>query len=212
MLRDSGIIILLARSKHLYLEGDNILDDDGRSCFFNHLDRAIERAEDILLESLCQGEDVPFSSEIDQTLGFLGLLQPQHRQTLASLMQHRLFHKGDHVIRKGDPGQELFLVSHGRFTTAINLENADGSQHESRLATFGPGMCFGEIAFLSGQTRTANVTADQDGSCWVLLRKDFDHLRESDPTAATELMLALTRDLGQKLAITSYQLTLMEHY
>jgi glutaminase len=46
----------------------------------------------------------------------------------------------------------------------------------------------------------------------VLLREDFDVLRERDPKAAIELMLALTRDLGRKLAFSSYQLTLMEHF
>lgn len=54
--------------------------------------------------------------------------------------------------------------------------------------------------------------ADQDGSCRVLLREDSDALRERDPNAATELVLALTRELGHKLAINSYQLTLIDYY
>lgn len=213
ILMDSGTITLLARAKHLNLQaGDGPNGLHGISDSFDHLDRAIERAEDILLSSLSRDPVDSSAAEIDQNLGFLSLLQPQHRQTLASLMQRRVFQKGDQVIRMGDPGQELFLVGHGKFTTAINVEKADGSQFESRLATFGHGMCFGEIAFLSGQPRTANVTADQDGSCWVLLREDFDALRERDPKAAIELMLALTRDLGRKLAFSSYQLTLLEHF
>jgi len=44
----------------------------------------------------------------------------------------------------------------------------DGQRHQSRLATFGPGMCFGEIALLSGKPRMANGTANLPGSCWVL--------------------------------------------
>jgi CRP-like cAMP-binding protein len=67
------------------------------------------------------------------------------------------------------------------------------------------------IAFLSGTPRTANVTADLDGSCWVLERHDFDSLRQWEPDAVTDLLLALSRDLGTKLALTSYQLALMEH-
>jgi CRP-like cAMP-binding protein len=126
-------------------------------------------------------------------------------------MQHREYRCGDQVITKGDPGNELFLVCEGRFTTAIDLQTGCGAFQQSRLATFGPGMCFGEIAFLSGQPRTANVTADLDGSCWVLSRHNFDLLRQWEPDAVTELLLAITRDLGEKLAMTSYQLTLMEH-
>jgi hypothetical protein len=33
----------------------------------------------------------------------------------------------------------------------------DGSAGQSRLATFSPGMCFGEIGFLTGQPRSADV-------------------------------------------------------
>ncbi len=139
------------------------------------------------------------------------MLQPAHRQTLADLMQCRTFAKGDLVITKGDPGHELFLVREGRFTITVEMRGSDGQTYASRLATFEPGMCFGEIAFLSGAPRTANVTADLDGSCWVLERHDFDTLRQWEPDAVTELLLALTRDLGTKLALTSYQLTLMEH-
>jgi glutaminase len=212
-LRRRGVVVLMARARHLNLPRTlSVVGGVEEMPQFEQLDQALEWAEDLLLDST-NGEDGDplFSSEIDQTLGFLGMLQPAHRQTLADLMQCRSFAKGDHVIRKGDSGHELFLVREGRFTITIELRGSDGQTHESRLATFEPGMCFGEIAFLSGTPRTADVTADLDGSCWVLERHDFDNLRQWEPDAVTELLLALTRDLGTKLALTSYQLTLMEH-
>ncbi|MGB5240543.1 MAG: glutaminase, partial [Prochlorococcaceae cyanobacterium] len=212
-LRRRGVIVLLARARHLSLPHTlSVAGGVEEMPQFEQLDQALEWAEDLLLDST-KGEDrdPPFSSEIDQTLGFLGMLQPAHRQTLADLMHCRNFAKGDHVIKKGDSGHELFLVREGRFTITVELQGSDGQIYESRLATFEPGMCFGEIAFLSGTPRTADVTADLDGSCWVLERHDFDNLRQWEPDAVTELLLALTRDLGTKLALTSYQLTLMEH-
>lgn len=212
-LRRRGVIVLLARARHLSLPHTlSVAGGVEEMPQFEQLDQALEWAEDLLLDST-KGEDrdPPFSSEIDQTLGFLGMLQPAHRQTLADLMHCRNFAKGEYVIKKGDSGHELFLVREGRFTITVELRGSDGQIYESRLATFEPGMCFGEIAFLSGTPRTANVTADLDGSCWVLERHDFDNLRQWEPDAVTELLLALTRDLGTKLALTSYQLTLMEH-
>lgn len=212
-LRRSGVIVLLARAQHLDLPRTlSVASEEEEMPKFPQLDQALEWAEDLLLNSRGD-EDLtpPFTTEIDQTLGFLGMLQPGHRQTLADLMQCRTFAKDDLVIAKGDPGHELFLVREGRFTITVEMRGSDGQTHESRLATFEPGMCFGEISFLSGAPRTANVTADLDGSCWVLERHDFDTLRQWEPDAVTELLLALTRDLGTKLALTSYQLTLMEH-
>ncbi|EAQ76575.1 MULTISPECIES: glutaminase A [unclassified Synechococcus] len=212
-LRRRGVIVLMARGRHLSLPRTlSVAGGVEEMPQFDQLDQALECAEDLLLESRKDEDpDPPFSTEIDQTLGFLGMLQPTHRQTLADLMQCRNFAKGEHVVKKGDPGHELFLVREGRFTITVELRGSDGQTYASRLATFEPGMCFGEIAFLSGTPRTANVTADLDGSCWVLERHDFDNLRQWEPDAVTELLLALTRDLGTKLALTSYQLTLMEH-
>ncbi|MCP9824959.1 glutaminase A [Synechococcus sp. EJ6-Ellesmere] len=212
-LRRRGVIVLMARGRHLSLPRTlSVAGGEEEMPQFDHLDQALECAEDLLLESnKDEDPDPPFTTEIDQTLGFLGMLQPTHRQTLADLMQSRSFAKGEHVVKKGDPGHELFLVREGLFTITVELRGSDGQTYASRLATFEPGMCFGEIAFLSGTPRTANVTADLDGSCWVLERHDFDSLRQWEPDAVTDLLLALSRDLGTKLALTSYQLALMEH-
>jgi CRP-like cAMP-binding protein len=212
VLRRQGVAVLLARAQHLNLPSQASLTGDAEELLqFTQLDRAIEEAEDLLLNSLHDHEGHSLGFERDHTLGFLGMLQPSHRQTLLELMQCRNFARGEPVIIKGDPGTELFLVREGRFTTTLELRGSDGRVVESQLASFESGMCFGEIAFLSGLTRTASVTADLDGSCWVLNRTDFDALRQWEPDAAAELLLALTRDLGGKLALTSYQLTLMEH-
>ncbi len=213
--RAAGLEILLAHGDHLKLEapasaaeGTAILDPIPT---LETLDRAIEWAENRLLEGLRDAEDHSLAAEIDETLGFLDALQPAHRQSVAAVMELRPFHQGDFVIRKGDTGDELFLVKDGRFTTTIELVGQDGQRHQSRLATFGPGMCFGEIAFLSGKPRMANVTADLPGSCWVLTRSEFDRLQAGNPAATSELLLVLTTGLAQKLALANYQLTLMEN-
>ena len=79
------------------------------------------------------------------------------------------------------------------------------------MATFGPGICFGEIAFLSGQVRSARIQADVDSRCLVLTRQAFDRLAQDDPRVAAALLLALSCELGQKLAFTSQQLVQMQH-
>ena len=212
-LRRMGVIVLLSRSQHLGLPrtmGLGTAEEEMPQ--FEQLDLALEWAEDLLLDS-APGEcdPGPFRSEVDQNLDLLGRMQACHRQTLLGLMTCRTFVRGEPVIIKGDPGDALFLVREGRFTVSVELPGSDGGIHTSRLATFEPGTCFGEIAFLSGQPRTADVTADLDSSCWVLTRHDFDNLRQWEPDAVTELLLALTRDLGTKLAQTSHQLMVMEH-
>jgi glutaminase len=210
-LRCEGVMVLLVRCHHLGLEAEPVVGADDRPLTFLHLDQAIERAEDLLLDSMQPEKQGDNGAEPRNYGGFLELLDPIHHQTLFSISQLRVFSAGDHVITKGEPGDELFIVKSGRFTVTTQLQGKNGVLHESRLATFEPGMCFGEIAFLSKQMRSADVIADVAGSCWVLARAVFDQLRERDPGTVTDMLLALTGDLGTKLGVTSFQLMLMEY-
>ena len=72
-------------------------------------------------------------------------------------------------------------------------------------------MCFGEISFLSGRPRIADVVADEDSHCLELRREAFETLRHQDPEAAIQLLLVLSDELGGRLARTSGQLAVMEH-
>ena len=115
-------------------------------------------------------------------------------------------------LQQGSQGDELFLVRTGSYNIAIDLTSGDGLCQTTRLATFGPGTCFGEISFIAGTTRSADIVALEAGECWVLHRGAFDSLKRSSPDVVIALLQALTCDLGQKLAQTSIQLTQMEHY
>jgi len=111
---------------------------------------------------------------------------------------------GDFVIRRGDPGDELFLVRSGAFDIALEIKTGDGVCHPTRLATFG------EIGFVAQTPRTADTIATRPGECWVLHRSDFEALRASHPDVGIALLKALTCDIGAKLSQTSVQQTLME--
>ena len=65
--------------------------------------------------------------------------------------------KGETIIRQGAPGETLYIVLDGR--VRIETESAAGPVH---LAELGRGACIGEVSVLTGQPRTANVTAISD--------------------------------------------------
>jgi glutaminase len=146
----------------------------------------------------------------DSETALLRLLPREYRTLLLSRMTTRRYAPGEVVIRRGEPGDELFLVRSGRFTTSIDALSQEGRIQPNRLATFVPGMVFGEISFISGNFRTADVVAVDGGSCWVMDRRDFDVLKEQNPDVVIELLQALSFDLGRKLAHTNLQLTRCE--
>jgi glutaminase len=213
-LEDDGVEILLSRAGRLPLVSKPDWAITDRIDAYEHLDSALEAAEELLLSwydpQADGGADLGADDLGEQ--GFLAPLSEEHRRILVDRMVRRSFVAGDFVLRRGDPGDELFLVRTGSFDIALDIKTGDGVCHSTRLATFGPGLCFGEIGFVAQTPRTADIIATRPGECWVLHRSDFEALSVSHPDVVIALLKALTCDIGAKLSQTSVQLTLMEHY
>ncbi|WP_216920018.1 glutaminase A [Synechococcus sp. CCAP 1479/9] len=212
-LEDQGVEILLSRAGRLPLVSRAGWAITERIDAYEHLDSALEAAEELLLTWYAPAADGDNSADDDLAdQGVLAALGADHRRILAERLVRRSFMAGDFVIRRGDPGDELFLVRTGSFDIALDIKTGDGLSHSTRLATFGPGLCFGEIGFVAQTPRTADIIATRPGECWVLHRNAFDDLCASHPDVVIALLKALTCDIGAKLSQTSVQLTLMEHY
>ncbi|MCP9926419.1 glutaminase A [Cyanobium sp. CH-040] len=197
---------LLCRGEHLrefWPQGEGQLAKEGQ--YFGSLDRGLEAAEDMLLEALLReaGEQPPQTC----TVGLLELLPPQTRSQLEPLLERRSFAQGELVCRQGDAGDEVFLIESGLFSAVLGPPVAE---KPLRFATFSPSVSFGEMAFLTRSPRTADVVADEPGSCLVLTRSTFDRLEREQPQVVIDLLLALHQDLARKLGRTNQQLLLLE--
>ncbi|MGA8610198.1 MAG: cyclic nucleotide-binding domain-containing protein, partial [Xanthobacteraceae bacterium] len=74
------------------------------------------------------------------------------------------YEPGDIVIRQGDEGDELFLISEGE----VEVEREG---HE--VARLGPAEFFGESALISGEPRNATVVATTPLDTYVLEKDEF---------------------------------------
>jgi CRP-like cAMP-binding protein len=104
-------------------------------------------------------------------------------------MERRTFAPREFVVRKGDPGDELFLLVRGELSVLSDLP--DGSMR--RLATLSAGTGFGEGSMLDGAVRSAFVRADRPSVCFVLKRSCFDSLDASCPALKIRLLENLLR-------------------
>lgn len=84
---------------------------------------------------------------------------------------------GEVLFRTGDPGDALFIVADG----LVEITSETGSP----LASLGSGQAFGEMALLSGGTRTATVRARGPADLLRIDRVDFDLMVEADHQLAT---------------------------
>jgi len=98
------------------------------------------------------------------------------------------FEAGQAIFREGDHGDWLYIIEEGE----IEVRKAVRGQDETPIRRLGPGDCFGEIALLGDQVRTAsthsltsaNVLAIDREACHALLstlpplRDFFDRMLE----------------------------------
>ena len=89
---------------------------------------------------------------------------------VALLLMRRVAKAGEVIVNEGDPGESMFIISTGEVRATVNK---DGQQLP--VATLRDGDFFGEMAALSGEPRTATVTAVKNTEILELSR---EHLRE----------------------------------
>ncbi len=82
-------------------------------------------------------------------------------------------------------------------------------EERQRLAGFSPGMCFGEMAFIDGAPRSANIVAETDVECHSLGLEDFTALGESRPALKIKLLEELSLDLTRKLRKANRELNVL---
>ncbi len=125
---------------------------------------------------------------------FSGLRAEQVKQVIGVMQEvHALL--GDVIIRQGQEGQALYVVSSGAFD--VVKKGAEG--REEKLATLGPGDCFGEISLITGEAATATVSVREEGSLLVIPREDLFQLLGRIPA----LGASLARILASRLAKAS---------
>jgi cyclic nucleotide-binding protein len=98
---------------------------------------------------------------------------------------------GDRVLKKGGAARNMFVVLEG------TLEARDGDR---LLRVMSAGDVFGEIAFLLGQPRSADVYAATDGVRVLSLSEGtIRNLIERDPSVAARLLLNISKILCLRL-------------
>ncbi|MBW8837005.1 MAG: cyclic nucleotide-binding domain-containing protein, partial [Burkholderia sp.] len=117
------------------------------------------------------------------------------RVTLAKLaanLDRVSLRKGEAACIEGEPGDSLYIVSEGTFGVFVG---GAGEDRRLRVATLRPGGCFGEMALLTGEPRSASVIADREGELLRLDQERFTDLLRRDPSIGLALSASLSRRL-----------------
>jgi SulP family sulfate permease len=162
---------------------------------FIDADEAIEYAEDALLAQL---QVAPIPPELPMELCAMGFLQTFTDAEIAGLrknLRELRINKGEYLFRAGDWGEQLFIIVRGEIDILLPF----GKHHYKRIATFGPGTYFGEVAFLEPGPRAASAKATFDAQLLALDQEGFERLLSESPSAAVSLLKTLGQTLSKYL-------------
>lgn len=174
--------------------------------FFDDNDPALEWCENRLLTELLPGALSEHESPRSEYALFKGL-SPADVETASALLQRRAYRKGSMVVNAGDEARELFILAKGHVSVTVTL--ASGMQ--KRLATFSPGMAFGEMAILDQSPRSAVVMADTDVECDILMVDDFEALEHSHAHIKIVLLRNLAHSLSAKLRKANREVSIFDY-
>ncbi len=146
--------------------------------------------KDISRESLAQDEAIRINDykEALKRVDFLDELADEDFDALAKAVQRRYYAEGEIIVRQNEPGSELFIIHLGQ--VAASIQHGDGTVIE--LNRMGPEAFFGEVSLLTGEPRTATVTATQDSEIFVVDKEAFAPIMERSPGLAEHMSEVLT--------------------
>ncbi len=121
-------------------------------------------------------------------------MDDEERSELRSLMSERLFQAGQVVMRAGEEGSSFQIIERGEIE--IWLTDTDGKKVV--LDVLGPGKFFGELSMLTGETRSASATSEEEVVTLELDREEFFDFLRRRPEAAIDVLT----ELGQRLKHT----------
>lgn len=131
----------------------------------------------------------------DWTLLNVPLFSGLDRIDLAKLIpefERVSFQPGEVLLKQGDPGDSLFIIIDGMAQVFV----LDEENREREIGTLGPKECFGEMALLTGEPRSAGIRSVTELTVLKLSNDRFDSLLKKHHSLAVYFAGTLARRLA----------------
>ena len=140
-----------------------------------------------LKQSSTRGE-LPSNADLVRRASLFAALEEETIEKIAREVRQVVLTPGESLFHENDSGDSVFVIARG----AVHVIKQIGGE-EKLLAILGGGDVFGEMAFLTGETRTATIKAATSVVLVELSRKNLSGLMESIPTLSEEIWQAFAQ-------------------
>jgi CRP-like cAMP-binding protein len=147
-------------------------------------------------------EDRAMAEQRLQTISLFTDLPPEVLTSVAQRLVLQHYPQGELIFSQGDPGDALYIIEMGEAKLA-----SETTAGEATVAWLEAGDFFGEMALLTGKTRSVKAQAMTDTNLWVLYKNDYDDLMVLHPAISLTLGKVLTERLTLGFQETSPRAT-----
>jgi small-conductance mechanosensitive channel len=124
-----------------------------------------------------------------KNIDFIENLSYDELEYLASRLKIQSYCDGELIFEQGEDGDSFYLVKDGEvLVTAVNER---GERYLERVMK--PGSFFGEISLLTGDRRSATITAINDVELFTMGKEDFRYILKSNPKVDEIISSALAK-------------------
>jgi sulfate permease, SulP family len=176
--------------------------DDG-VCRHDHLDKALEEAEEVVLSthSRSRGSRRSLVGWLAEALG-----SHEFAEALCAHLSPARRDADSYLCRQGDPTDSLIFVETGPVTVILERPG----QPPLRVRVFGAHTLVGEIGFFLGVPRSASLLAAPDAVAWALGREAFEDLKKTRPDDLSALFIYIIRLQSERLTFANRQIIALQ--
>lgn len=113
---------------------------------------------------------------------FPDLNQEEFARIMSGLTRAK-FNTGDWIIREGDKGETIYIISQGRVSVYKKR-----LEEEIQISSLGEGEFFGEFSFFMSHRRQASVKAEEEVELLVIEKEELDKIVEEYPRVSDILV------------------------
>lgn len=141
------------------------------------------------------GEKLNDKISVLNWVGITRVLPDEVKAYLADGMRFHFVQAGTNIVNQGDEGNSLFIIFEG----VVEVKTKTSSGKKLVLGRLGAGNFLGEMALLTGQQRSATVTAVTDTSLFEISKEQMTEVIKKDPKTIDLLSHALAeRELERR--------------
>jgi len=136
-------------------------------------------------------------TEVLQRVPFFQVLDQEGINFVVERLKYKRYEAEEVICGAGDPGDKMYIIIDGQVKVVVFSEDRE----ENIIAYLKSGDYFGEMALLTGESRSASVVTTDASEMLVLEKTDFDRVIENYPS----ITLSLGKIISQRLRNTLRQ-------